>query len=158
MPMASARFPILLLVLSAGLWACDTSSDTLPPDPGAPGRQTLAGIDSDTDGIRDDVQRYIAQTYPDQPTRKALTQVARAMLDGIRLAETQGAALDNLTAMTRGIECTVSVRPTDSHEALSGLQEVVVNTQARFQAYLTLDAQAGGGTFIAADNPASSCI
>ncbi len=156
--MASTRLPILLLILSAGLWGCDTSSDTLPPDPGEPGRTTLTGIDSDTDGIRDDVQRYIAQTYPDQPTRKALTQVARSMLDGIRLAGTQSASLDNLTAMTRGIECTVSVRTTDSHEVLSGLREAVVNTQARFQAYITLDAHAGGGTFIAADNPASSCV
>ena len=156
--MASFRLPVFLLVLSAGLWACDTSNDSLPPDPGEPGRATLAGIDSDSDGIRDDVQRYIAQTYPDAPTRKALTQVARPMLDGILVAETQGVALDNLTAMTRGIECAVSVRPTDSHEVLAGLREAVVNTQARFQAYLTLDAQAGGGTFIAADTPASSCI
>ncbi|MDX8380534.1 MAG: hypothetical protein R8M14_00305 [Ghiorsea sp.] len=34
----------------------------LPPDPGAAGRGTLAGIDSDNDGVRDDVQRWIALT------------------------------------------------------------------------------------------------
>src|SRR5205807_2765584 len=30
----------------------------VPPNPGAAGNATLAGIDSDGDGVRDDVQRY----------------------------------------------------------------------------------------------------
>ena len=47
--------------------------DGLPPDPGEAGKATLEGIDSDQDGIRDDIQRYIALTYPDsQKTRAAL--------------------------------------------------------------------------------------
>jgi hypothetical protein len=33
--------------------------DTLPPDTGEDGKLTLAGIDSDNDGVRDDVERYI---------------------------------------------------------------------------------------------------
>lgn len=43
------------------------TNDGLPPDPGKAGKQTLMGIDSDGDGLRDDVQRYIYLTYPDQP-------------------------------------------------------------------------------------------
>ena len=35
----------------------------LPPDPGPAGMQTLEGIDSDKDGVRDDVQRYIVENY-----------------------------------------------------------------------------------------------
>ena len=42
---------------------CTTAG--LPPDPGEAGRRTLAGIDSDRDGIRDDLQRYVALTYGD---------------------------------------------------------------------------------------------
>ena len=41
-----------------------TTSDTLPPDPGKAGKQTLMGVDSDGDGLRDDIQRYIYLTYP----------------------------------------------------------------------------------------------
>ena len=37
----------------------------LPPDPGEAGKQTLAGIDSDGDGVRDDIQRYLALTITD---------------------------------------------------------------------------------------------
>ena len=157
--MAFSRLTFLL-ACSAALWACDDGPPPgdLPPDPGSAGEQTLAGIDSDDDGIRDDVQIYIAQTYEDAPTRAALTQTARAMLDGIEVSADQAASLDNLAAMTRGIECTFSVRGDDASEALGGLRDVVVNTRARLGAFLALDAQAGGGTFIAASDPATSCL
>jgi hypothetical protein len=35
----------------------------VPPDPGEAGKQTLEGIDSDNDGVHDDVQRWIVLTY-----------------------------------------------------------------------------------------------
>lgn len=35
----------------------------LPPDPGERGKQTLEGIDSDGDGLRDDVQRFIVLNW-----------------------------------------------------------------------------------------------
>jgi hypothetical protein len=35
-------------------------SSSLPPDPGEAGLAILAGIDSDEDGVRDDVQRLLA--------------------------------------------------------------------------------------------------
>jgi len=38
------------------------SSSVLPPNPGEAGKATLQGIDSDNDGVRDDIQRYIALT------------------------------------------------------------------------------------------------
>ena len=48
-----------------------------PPDPGQEGRKTLEGIDSDHDGLRDDVQRWIYARYPnDESKRKALRQMA----------------------------------------------------------------------------------
>ena len=37
----------------------------LPTDPGKAGKETLLGIDTDGDGVRDDIQRYIYFTYPD---------------------------------------------------------------------------------------------
>lgn len=35
----------------------------VPPDPGASGMATVAGIDTDTNGIRDDIDRFIATKY-----------------------------------------------------------------------------------------------
>ena len=57
-----------------------TSHDhILPPDPGDEGKATVAGIDSDNDGVRDDVQRSIFLSYKDPTLRSALMQQARAM-------------------------------------------------------------------------------
>ena len=49
-----------------------------PPDPGETGKQTIQGIDSDHDGVRDDVQRWIYAFVPKEPKKQmALRQMAR---------------------------------------------------------------------------------
>lgn len=54
----------------------------LPPDPGDAGKTTIAGLDSDHDGVRDDLQRYIILTYPQSETERAgLIQLAKADQD-----------------------------------------------------------------------------
>lgn len=51
----------------------------LPPDPGLEGEKTLEGIDSDKDGVRDDVQRFIALHYgQSERAVRALTNLAKA--------------------------------------------------------------------------------
>ncbi|WP_345971852.1 hypothetical protein [Sulfurimonas diazotrophicus] len=83
-------FSILtLLFLLSGCWEYDTkntSSDeveivdghTLPPDPGEAGKETLLGIDSNHDGVRDDVERWIYKTYEHPIERGLFMQNARA--------------------------------------------------------------------------------
>ena len=43
----------------------------LPPDPGAAGKKTVLGIDSDGDGIRDDIQIAVTKLIPDDPYKRA---------------------------------------------------------------------------------------
>ncbi|HYN27873.1 MAG TPA: hypothetical protein VES94_06210 [Burkholderiales bacterium] len=51
----------------------------LPPDPGEAGKLTIDGIDSDKDGVRDDVQRYIMDNWGhSQRAVKVLTELAKA--------------------------------------------------------------------------------
>ncbi len=57
--------------------------DLLPPDPGEQNNQTLAGIDSDNDGVRDDVERYIASLSLDENITQALKEFSRINQDGI---------------------------------------------------------------------------
>lgn len=54
---------------------------SLPPDPGEAGGQTLEGIDSDHDGVRDDVQRWIAYLPDETTVRAAVTQLVLAEQD-----------------------------------------------------------------------------
>ncbi len=52
--------------------------DNLPPEPGADGHTTLQGIDSDGDGLRDDIQRLIAITFSgDEDTIEMYRQLAK---------------------------------------------------------------------------------
>jgi len=56
--------------------------EPVPPDPGEAGKQTLEGIDSDGDGVRDDVQRWIILTYlAEGEMREAVAQLAGAQLE-----------------------------------------------------------------------------
>jgi hypothetical protein len=49
-----------------------------PPDPGIAGRLTPGGIDADSDGVRDDVQRYIAMNWGcSERAVRALSLVAK---------------------------------------------------------------------------------
>lgn len=51
----------------------------LPPDPGEAGKATIDGIDSDKDGVRDDVQRFIHEKWPDsERARMVLLQIAKS--------------------------------------------------------------------------------
>src|SRR3989344_936537 len=67
----------------------------LPPDPGKKGKQTLEGVDSDGDGIRDDVQRYIVLTFPSsEKTRAALTQITQDVQDAIMNADDEDESIE----------------------------------------------------------------
>lgn len=77
-----------------------------PPDPGEAGKKTIEGIDSDHDGVRDDVQRWIYAYFPnDTKKQMALRQMARYFQDA--LAEDFGLEVRNRNHIqcTRAIQC-----------------------------------------------------
>jgi len=58
----------------------DVMGKNLPLDPGAEADKTIAGIDANTNGIRDDVELAIFEAYPNSAkTRAVLLQYALAM-------------------------------------------------------------------------------
>jgi hypothetical protein len=109
----------------------------LPPDPGEAGKQTLAGIDSDGDGIRDDVQRWIASvSLTDTQKRRALSQLARihqALI--VSLGDrTALASLDS--ARVRAHDCIESFwGPSGLAAAVGDLKAQTLNTRERAIAY-----------------------
>jgi hypothetical protein len=59
-------------------------SAELPPDPGEAGRATLAGVDVNDNGVRDDLERYIAQHFGADPrVRRAVANAVIATQQGI---------------------------------------------------------------------------
>ena len=73
---------IVLLIgmvwLAVGLTSCGAGSSDIPP-PAA--QETVAGIDANGDGVRDDIEAYIDTTYPppaQSDINRVLRQFARA--------------------------------------------------------------------------------
>jgi len=123
-------------------------NDGLPPDPGEAGKTSLEGIDSDGDGIRDDIQRYIALTYPDtQRTRAALRQMVMALQKAILESPDVERALNNTETMHRASECLWYIHSERSISMTDLLMSEYLNTLERSRAYLDYNKKLGGHVF-----------
>ena len=131
----------------------------IPPDPGPSGMATVGGVDSDNDGIRDDVERYIAVTFPQsERLRLALQDDAKATQQ-LLLSTTPDQAINATTRMLRAVECLSYLVPTgsDRHVMLSQLDAIQINTEARFLAWTATDDNTRGQIYDASSNPKASC-
>ena len=132
--------------------------DGLPPDPGDEGKKTLEGIDSDGDGVRDDIQRYIALTYPDsERTRAVLTQYAKVHQAGLLVADNKSASRANAHEIGRAIECLYFIRPDDARAVLVEMIAQVLNTDERSKAEFRYDAQLSGEVFTSSGDNRTGC-
>jgi hypothetical protein len=110
---------------------------------------TLAGVDSNGNAVRDDIERYIALTYPadtDAGTRGALTQYALAIQASLLNAQDTTASVINANTRIRALECLMFQRPTDANEVFAELRAQFLNTNDRSQAYLLADGQIAQAT------------
>ena len=126
----------------------DPPGNGLPPDPGEAGMATLEGIDSDQDGIRDDIQRYIALTYPDsQKTQAALRQFTFAFHKAILESPDKASALNNTEDMHRAQECLWYIHSRSSIKISDSLMAEFLNTLDRSKAYIDYDNKLSGSVF-----------
>ncbi|MFZ1735945.1 MAG: hypothetical protein WAU31_03360 [Candidatus Moraniibacteriota bacterium] len=126
----------------------ETTDDGLPPDPGEAGKATLAGIDSDGDGIRDDIQRYIARTYPGDENinvRKALRQDAEGFQLELLASSDKEESVRLLHDRERDGYCMVGVMGVDvSADAEDAMKERILNTELRSRAWIAFNRHIGG--------------
>jgi hypothetical protein len=120
-----------------------------PPDPGEAGKQTLEGIDSDGDGVRDDIQRYIELKHPEAPlTRAALRQYVLPLQAALLDADSEEAALQHDETLSRADDCLIAlIGFKDQVEARNALLAEALNTEERSRAYILYDRQLGGRVF-----------
>lgn len=119
----------------------------LPADPGAAGMATLAGIDSDGDGIRDDVQRWIVMTYPNsQKTRASLRQLAQDYQRFILNAASPTQIYDAARLMGKTSSCLSYILPVGQFisTVAGNLRGKMLNTYARSKAFLQADGHLSG--------------
>jgi len=144
-------FSIALFSFVSSLWAEKVDNfifANLPPDPGAAGKATLAGIDSDNDGVRDDVQRWIALTYPNsQKIRAALTQRTKTMQLVLLDASSSVQSLKHAKELIRDTDCLEFVSPNTYYEEAIELKAILLNNYVRSKAWLQANAHLSGNVF-----------
>ena len=151
---------VSMVWLAAGLTSCSGDSSDIPPPPV---QETVAGIDANGDGVRDDIEAYIDATYPvsaQGDTNRALRQFARAaqvtMIDASEPAPSVAHAAERF----RALECLMARRPVDFHLIFVELRARMLNTTARSLAYLQADnhVRAGNVPLLPADQWRGACL
>ncbi|WP_423372399.1 hypothetical protein [Burkholderia sp. LMG 32019] len=66
---------------------------------------TVGGIDSQGDGIRDDVRKYIDAQFPDPIQRAAMLRYAAAQRDFMMHGDTRASAIAGLTRVFNSLDC-----------------------------------------------------
>ncbi|TJZ66378.1 carbohydrate-binding protein [Chitiniphilus eburneus] len=127
----------------------------VPPDPGAAGRKTLAGIDADQDGVRDDVQRFLAQEVGKHPARfKYAMEMARISQQEVLAANgndrEKARTFSNQWGMAS--DCfDETYEPTQDYEwrltFFKKQNSLQYNTPERLDAYMKHDGMLGGMMF-----------
>lgn len=132
----------------------------LPSDPGERGKATLKGVDSDGDGLRDDVQRFIALNWGfSERAVNALSAIARNVQKEIEIGGdvSRDDAYELAKISGRAVSCysrSVDDKITYS-SALEQVIKAVTNTPERAKRYRSFDALLSGRVFTLDDAPAS---
>lgn len=102
---------------------------------------TLAGIDADANGVRDDIDAYIRREFPDPVQQAAVLQHARAMQVVLLVNPQDTAALRRASAhVTESISCIFNRFPgypevPDPGKVSEEIVRITVNTSPRQRAY-----------------------
>jgi hypothetical protein len=148
--LATVTLILLLFIYAQCPTIIPPESGALPPDPGEAGKATVAGIDSDNDGVRDDIQRYIALNFPDsKSTRKALMEYAKACQLFVHELDDEEKTMRNAEAMNQAITCAFcSLRQQDEgYEIFYEIEGKFFNTADRIRAYIKSQNLLGGKIF-----------
>ena len=127
----------IAIPLPVVLTITEAEDNGLPADPGEEGKLTLLGVDSDNDGVRDDIQRYIYFSYPnDEKAQVALIEVAKQYQILLMQADDPDAVFNNATKMARHGECLDFIKGEMAADILAAPRAEVLNTIDRSAAYI----------------------
>ena len=109
---------------------------------------SIEGPDTDSDGVRDDVENYI-ESLPDTDAQKAsLRQVSHAYTEAMRMGmgRPDTANLERMTEMiANAVNCIWETYGSDAAAGkVQDMTKIMVNTPERFDAYVQFDNLLGG--------------
>jgi len=135
------------------------NDDGLPPDPGEEGLLTIEGIDSDNDGVRDDVQIAIAKRYPSNENAKlALTQFAKSLQRAFIAEKNNNQQQLNavFSEIIAASNCITFSTP-NPREDIVFIEMIMENTDDRSEIHRGVNAAASGQFFGGEVDPETAC-
>lgn len=106
--------------------------------------ETVLGIDSDRNGIRDDIQNYIEQSYKDPAQRQAMLQYTRAA-ELLYFSETFDVVKRSWPEYARSSACLRQAFGRDKWTKEAGeITAQLLNTPPRIEVYITYNRLAAG--------------
>ncbi len=158
---------VVLVLVSCGLTGCKwfggnggnqnnssapanttTEIPGLPPDPGEAGKATLAGVITNSKGIRDDIYRNIMiNNQNSEKTREALFQEARVLQNVLLDANDKAKSINHGEEIIRANACMYYVSPQGASVLIDSFVSTFINTDARHKAFEVFDRQIGGQVF-----------
>lgn len=112
---------------------------------------TISGVDTDNNGVRDDVDRYI-QNLPDTTTQKsALTQASSALTVAMTVnTADQNAVVATSNAIAAAAVCVVSQyeNPLEADKRHRDIEKITINTLERLKAYQRYSLAINGSSFV----------
>ncbi len=120
--------------------------DVLPPMPDeAENNSTIAGIDSDGDGVRDDVERYIASLPHTVEQKRGLKVYSKKLQISLAIADDKVASIQNTFDEISQTYCLRSMLADDEVNSLTAdLKVEQYNTKARLLKWAKYDSNFSG--------------
>lgn len=118
--------------------------------------KTIAGIDKNNNGIRDDIDVYIEETYPGEQQRKAVNQYAKIFQQSLFLDITNkdalhGASIDSMKSVACIYDKIEDGRTPDGADVVQVIVSLTTNTRPRLEAYWRLEEAYNGFVFTLSD-------
>ncbi len=118
---------------------------------------TLTGADTNNDGIRDDINKWIEAQGLTAPQQKAVAQLARAFQE-VLLVDANDRAAARAAAEKDGnaIDCVFLAFKPDAEQAgriASQIEAITANTKERASRYIKFNTALGGMAFTMPDEP-----
>jgi len=131
----------------------EINGHTLPPEPDeAENNATLGGVDSNGNGVRDDVERKIRQKYP-KPLQSAILMYDAKFYQRTLIESTEN-AIEIQKDATRTIDCTMYLMKFDSEiEKISWMEnskyikDLTFNNLERIEKYWKYNIALSGGSY-----------
>jgi hypothetical protein len=119
--------------------------DPQPPHPGEAGKETLLGIDSDNDGVRDDVEIWMNETFQNSEVRMALKESAKINQLMLQHSEDREYIRSMTSRIVKSVYCSSSIMGDDlAAKRSKEVKAMMFNTGERIKAFILADSQLSG--------------